>query len=259
MYWVLYYNSSNYYVVLGVTVYMKNKKIFIGFSVIVIALIIILAALRLSIGPVKDISLSDDAKQPIGKLIEIEPANKIAYNRDNSKLQFELDFSQQDVERIAYNSVKNIMKVDGLEADINDNNIKIYINTYLLSFIKTQYIIQLKPCIKNNTLVFTLENVNAGKIPISKTFAISKMKTLNMQNMIVDNYGISIENKAVEPFKFNSVYIENNKLKIIMNVQIKVIQDIKNIFNYKIPEGVKTFIKNLLTDFLYGGILTVDN
>lgn len=231
---------------------MKNKKILICLPIILIVLI--LCILIFLVSPIKNIALSDNIKQPVEQLLTIGSANEITYNRENSKLMFELSFSASDIERVAYSSIKYKMKVDGLEVNISNNNVKIFTNTYLLGFIKTQYILQLKPYIKDNTLAFTLENANAGRIPISKALALDKMKTLNLQNIVVDDNGISVENKLVRPFQFSDVKLESDKLKVNVSAQLKLIQDLKKLLNYEIPNKVKIFIENILKDFFSGSI-----
>lgn len=231
---------------------MKNKRILMILPIIVIFLVICILAFLIS--PIKDISLSDDIKRPIGQLLTVAPATGITYDRSNNNLCFDVNFSQKDIERLIYESIKNDMKVDGLEVNIANNNFRLYISTYLLGFIKTQYILEFKPYISDNKLVFALLNVNAGRIPVSKTYALDKMKTLNFKNMTVKDDGITIEKETVEPFMFNGVNLEINKMKVSMKYQFKLIQNLKDLLEYKIPENVKIFIEDLINNFIKNSI-----
>lgn len=222
---------------------MKNIKII---SSIIIVILLLMYIFTFLVSPVKDIALTENAKQPAAQL----PASKIRYNKNNNKLSFEIDPSEGDIERLIYASIKNNMKVEGLEVNITDNNFNVYISTYLLGFIKTQYILQLYPYVKDNKLAFKLVRVNAGRIPVFKAYALNKMSTLNLKNIIVDDEGITIKNDAVKPFMVSDVHLENGRIKLYMNIQFKLFQDLKELLEYKIPEDIKSFIRNLISNFI---------
>jgi len=225
---------------------MRSKKIFTYFITTILMLVVIMLIAVFCISPVKQISSYSKSSSANANSDIIKNIENVEYNKESGNLNISFAVTEEELNNILYESMKNRIAIDGLESDINSNSIKIYINSYLLKVLPTQYMVELIPSLKDSTLILNLKNVKIGRIGIPKKYVLNKLKE-NSSNYISvnDDNSISINNEVVEPFKISSFNIEDSKLRVNLNYSIKSITDITNLFSNKMPKEVTDYIKNI--------------
>lgn len=217
------------------------------FSGIALIIAVILIILVFCISPVKKISSytkSDSSSSDSGLIKTLET---IEFDKKNGDLNISFVLTEKDLNNILYEAIKNSMSVDGIETDIDENSIKLYINSHLLKAIPTQYMLEFTPSVEDNTLILNLKDVKVGRIPIPKGLVLNGLKENASNYLSIDksNNSISINKNAVAPFKISGFNIQVDKLTLNLNYSIKSITDITNLFSHKMPEGVTNYVKKM--------------
>lgn len=223
--------------------HMQNKKIFIYVFVPVIIIIIVSLIITFCISPVKRITLPNSSNNGINTVLKTP--EKITFDAKDSQLNVSISLTEEELNNIIYSSIKNKMNVNGIETNISNSDMIIYINTYLFHSIQTQCILTLVPSKNVNEPVFILKSVEIGRISLPKSFVINQLKRMNFDNLFIDttNNSISINSKQVEPFKINNISTENGNLKLSLNYQIKSLQDVVRLFENNLPDNIKNYVK----------------
>lgn len=225
---------------------MYNKKMLIYSGTFVI-ISVLLAIAVFCISPVKKIPSYNNYSSNNTNNNLIKTLETIEFNKVSSSLNISFILTEKDLDNILYESMKNSMAVDGIETDIDINSIKVYINSHLLQAIPTQYMLEFTPSIKDNTLVLNLKNAKIGRVLMPKSFILNRLKENSSSYISINNTdnSISINKKAVEPFKINSFNIEDGKLRLNLNYSIKSIEDVTDLFSHKMPEDITNYVKKI--------------
>lgn len=225
---------------------MHNKKMLIySGTTMVIALLLLIAVFCVS--PVKKISSYNKSSSNNSNSSLIKTPETVEFDKASGNLNVSFILVEKDLNDILYNSMKDSISVDGVETDISQSDVKVYINSYVLQAIPTQYILDFTPDIKNNTLTLNLKSAKMGRISMPKGAVLNNLKENASDYISVnkDNSSISIDKKAVAPFKITSFNMDEGKLRLNLNYQIKSITDITGLLSNNMPEGITNYVKKM--------------
>lgn len=225
---------------------MYNKKMMI-YSVFAIIICIIALVTVFLVSPENDITSSNNTEVSQNFLKNKSPET-IEYDKKNNNLSVSIILSENELNNILYSSIKNNMKITKMETNINYNNIQIYIDTYFLNVISTQYELEFIPSIRNDALVLYLRSAKIGKVPLSKSYILKKLNKIDSKYILVNikNNCISINSKFIEPFKISSFNIENGKIRISMNYSVKSLIDLSKLLINNVSSNIKNYIKKII-------------
>ncbi|AGK97026.1 hypothetical protein [Clostridium pasteurianum] len=223
---------------------MLNKKKLAGLGMIII---IIILGLIVLISPVRSIAWNNSDISSNTKDNFFKSLDTIQFDRQDNNLHIGFLLTEKDLNNLLYGAIKDKIKVNAMETDINADSISIYINSYLFNKISTQYMLEFIPFTSGDKLVLNLKSAKIGRISIPKNLVLNRLKKSNSNYMTINNTNnsINIDGKILEPFKISDFKLEGDKLRFNLTYSIKSLQDIKNLFSYEIPDNIKAYAENL--------------
>lgn len=221
----------------------RKKRKLLPFIIIVLGLIFVII---FCVSPVKNITKVNNFAKSNDSIIKLESLNEVEFNNENRSLQTSVSLTEDDINNLIYNAIKNKVSVSAIETDINDD-IKIYVNSDLLNIIPTQYSVEIVPSLKNNSLGFSIKSVQIGRIPVPKKLILTMLEESNSTNFSVDaeNNYVTISTKPIEPFKLVSFTMGDKKIGIKTSYSINSLDDIKRLLQSNVSESIKSLLKNM--------------
>lgn len=221
----------------------RKKRKLLPFIIIVLGLIFVII---FCVSPVKNITKVNNFAKSNDSIIKLESLNEVEFNNENKSLQTSVSLTEDDINNLIYNAIKNKVSVSAIETDINDD-IKIYVNSGLLNIIPTQYSVEIVPSLKNNSLGFSIKSAQIGRIPVPKKLILTMLEKSNSTNFSVDaeNNYVTISTKPIEPFKLVSFTMGDKKIGIKTSYSIKSLADIKRLLQSNVSESIKSLLKNM--------------
>lgn len=221
----------------------RKKRKLLPFIIIVLGLIFVII---FCVSPVKNIAKVNNFAKSNDSIIKLESLNEVEFNNENRSLQTSVSLTEDDINNLIYNAIKNKVSVSAIETDINDD-IKIYVNSDLLNIIPTQYAVEIVPSLKNNSLGFSIKSAQIGRIPVPKKLILTMLEKSNSTNFSVDaeNNYVTISTKPIEPFKLVSFTMGDKKIGIKTSYSINSLDDIKRLLQSNVSESIKSLLKNM--------------
>lgn len=218
----------------------KIKPRYILLSILLVIIIVIGVAAYM-ISPVKKVSYTAKSKYSTMKEFElskvIDAINNIDTGgvRDIPAVITEEDINQviaMNKERITQNSSSSV-KINGIKAEVSSKSICVYINVKIYNIIPSQLMIELVPKIVDNKIAFEITKTQIGRINISKSEVVKKLKNLNNSYITVDeqNSLFIINSTLPKQFVFKSINLKDKEADVHMQLVIKSINDLMEIMN----------------------------
>lgn len=156
-------------------------------------------------------------------IIQMGLLESLEFKKDTGKFEGSVSFNSEELSNILYTAMKDHDSDDIIPNDIRISNNKIVVTVPVeIEFIRSQAEITFVPSVKNNDFIMTIENVKLGKINFSEKI-ISKFMEYEKNEIpyIVEGNSIIIPSETLKPMELTKVYIENNELKIYMQISLK--------------------------------------
>lgn len=156
-------------------------------------------------------------------IIQMGLLESLEFKKDTGKFEGSVAFNSEELSNILYTVMKDHDSDDIIPNDIRISNNKIVVTVPVeIEFIRSQAEITFVPSVKNNDFIMTIENVKLGKINFSEKI-ISKFMEYEKNEIpyIVEGNSIIIPSETLKPMELTKVYIENNELKIYMQISLK--------------------------------------
>lgn len=142
--------------------------------------------------------------------------------RDPPRLEGTVKVGDQDLKNIVYTVFLNsgVDQLKNHEVSIVDDHVLVKLPYRLFDFFNTQIDFELEPEIKDQNLVFVINKIHVGKIPISESM-VKKLVESKYPDKNIDIQGnqVILDKSYIEPAKLNDIEVKNGQLNIDLEIE----------------------------------------
>jgi uncharacterized protein YpmS len=200
------------------------------FIAVIFLFIILLVGLYFFVSPVRNIE----------KLDQTASLSSLELNGGSPILGYRL--SESDVNDYLRSYLyENDETVDGAEAVLLPKHIKFYINKHVVSFMESQFIVDVTPNAENGKLVLKVNSVHLGRMPIPMSLVWDRLNIDKASDVTVDKEmnEITLLNNLPDSISFEQADTTDEYINLSASVTIDSLRDIINLAPYLIPKDIQ--------------------
>lgn len=200
----------------------KIVKILVG---VIVVLIMAVGGFIYALQPEGGIQKDTTGNREITKedIIQMNILDSLEFKKETNNFEGSISFTEEDISNILYTFMKNYDIDDIISNDIEISGKNLIIKAPInVEFINTQAEISILPSVENGNLIVNIENVKIGKINLPKII-LSKIIESQKDEIPFEirDTSIIIPKETLSPIQLKKVYIEENKLKIDIRLNLK--------------------------------------
>ena len=207
-------------------------------------LLCLLGVFTYLISPVKELEKTKYKGTTLQSLLKGAQGKDLVVQLSQSEFQINYQFSEKLLnEFIKYQIQLADQGIEAIELELKPNLITLHVHKKL-GFLKTQYIIELKPKLSNGVLSLQVIDSKMGRLPLPSSLILSRINLGDIPSVEIVGDQIVLFKTLPKGIQFQDVEISDKNLKVVMNIKITSITDLMEIGAFMIPYGI-----NLLEKF----------
>lgn len=169
-----------------------------------------------------------------------------ANSKENLSFEFE-DRSLIIEHKISEETFQAIIKQSNYQqigASFEEDEIKLSINTKLLSVFPSQYVMHFTPTTHQGNLGLQLNEAYLGRLPVNKTTVLSTIEKSDSEIQIEDD--LLLFTFLPSAIIFEETKISDKDLYLRFKIEVKTLQDLIELADFMIPQHVLDQLKKLV-------------
>lgn len=211
---------------------------FIG---VIFLFIILLVGLYFFVSPVRNIEKLDQTAS-LSSLAQEKSAHATSLELNGGSPILGYRLSESDVNDYLRSYLyENDETVDGAEAELLPKHIKFYINKHVVSFMESQFVVDVTPNAENGKLVLKVNSVHLGRMPIPMSLVWDRLNIDKASDVTVDKEmnEITLLNNLPDSISFEQADTTDEYINLSASVTIDSLRDIINLAPYLIPKDIQ--------------------
>ncbi|GEM_PF-2104885 len=209
------------------------RKLIKGMSYILVTFLLLGGILIFLLSPSEKakIDQSNIKTVTIEDIVKKSDIGSMEILRNPTRLKGEINVSNQDFKDIVYTVLtkSGVEELMHSEVQIVDDSIRVKAPYKIMGFLDTQVDFDLLPKIQDENLVFEINNIHVGKLPISNSLFRKSLDYMyeNKEFRMEDNK-IILDKSYLYPAKLNDVTVKDNKLNLDLELEVGSVLDFLN-------------------------------
>lgn len=211
------------------------------FIAVIFLFIILLVGLYFFISPVRNIEKLDQTAS-LSSLAQEKSAHATSLELNGGSPILGYRLSESDVNDYLRSYLyENDETVDGAEAELLPKHIKFYINKHVVSFMESQFVVDVTPNAENGKLVLKVNSVHLGRMPIPMSLVWDRLNIDKASDVTVDKEmnEITLLNNLPDSISFEQADTTDEYINLSASVTIDSLRDIINLAPYLIPKDIQ--------------------
>jgi len=211
------------------------------FIAVIFLFIILLVGLYFFVSPVRNIEKLDQTAS-LSSLAQEKSAHATSLELNGGSPILGYRLSESDVNDYLRSYLyENDETVDGAEAELLPKHIKFYINKHVVSFMESQFVVDVTPNAENGKLVLKVNSVHLGRMPIPMSLVWDRLNIDKASDVTVDKEmnEITLLNNLPDSISFEQADTTDEYINLSASVTIDSLRDIINLAPYLIPKDIQ--------------------
>lgn len=229
---------------------MKGCVCLRKFIAVIFLFIILLFGLYFFISPVRNVEKLDQTAS-LSSLAQEKSAHATSLELNGGPI-LGYRLSESDVNDYLRSYLyENDETVEGAEAELLPEHIKFYINKHVVSFMESQFVVDVTPNAENGKLVLKVNSVHLGRMPIPMSLVWDRLNIDESSDVTVDKdmNEITLLNNLPDSISFEQADTTDEYINLSASVTIDSLRDIINIAPYLIPKDIQRNLSQKLNLF----------
>ena len=221
------------------------------FIAVIFLFIILLVGLYFFVSPVRNIEKLDQTAS-LSSLAQEKSAHATSLELKGGSPILGYRLSESDVNDYLRSYLyENDETVDGAEAVLLPKHIKFYINKHVVSFMESQFVVDVTPNAENGKLVLKVNSVHLGRMPIPMSLVWDRLNIDKASDVTVDKEmnEITLLNNLPDSISFEQADTTDEYINLSASVTIDSLRDIINLAPYLIPKDIQRNLSQKLNLF----------
>ncbi|MQR87489.1 hypothetical protein GFV16_16395 [Bacillus megaterium] len=220
------------------------------FIAVIFLFIVLLAGVYFFISPVRNIEKLDQTAS-LSSLAQEKSAHATSLELNGGSPILGYRLSESDVNDYLRSYLYENDEVDGAEAELLPEHIKFYINKHVVSFMESQFVVDVTPNAENGKLVLKVNSVHLGRMPIPMSLVWDRLNIDKTSDVTVDKEmnEITLLNNLPDSISFEQADTTDEYINLSASVTIDSLRDIINLAPYLIPKDIQRDLSQKLNLF----------
>ncbi len=221
------------------------------FIAVIFLFIILLFGLYFFVSPVRNVEKLDQTAS-LSSLAQEKSARATSLELNGGSPILGYRLSESDVNDYLRSYLyENDETVEGAEAELLPEHIKFYINKNVVSFMESQFVVDVTPNAENGKLVLKVNSVHLGRMPIPRSLVWDRLNINESSDVTVDKEmnEITLLNNLPDSISFEQADTTDEYINLSASVTIDSLRDIINLAPYLIPKDIQRNLSQKLNLF----------
>jgi uncharacterized protein YpmS len=221
------------------------------FIAVIFLFIILLVGLYFFVSPVRNVEKLDQTAS-LSSLAQEKSAHATSLELNGGSPILGYRLSESDVNDYLRSYLyENDETIDGAEAELIPEHIKFYINKHVVSFMESQFVVDVTPNAENGKLVLKVNSVHLGRMPIPMSLIWNRLNIDKASDVTVDKEmnEITLLNNLPDSISFEQADTTDEYINLSASVTIDSLRDIINLAPYLIPKDIQRDLSQKLNLF----------